>query len=103
MQNLSLKTFHHHHSAMWRKLPDGAEDGPFCPACNGEGRDMRLQLVQQPTTGRDYFLLFCPRKHVEKDAHHSGFQSGVRQEPTYRVPKDLIPDNYFSMPAPKPV
>jgi hypothetical protein len=33
-----------HHSVSWRLHPDGTEDGPFCPVCVGEGRDMRLIL-----------------------------------------------------------
>src|SRR5712691_4217749 len=32
-----VKSYVFHHSVCWRTLPDGSEDGPFCPVCVGEG------------------------------------------------------------------
>jgi hypothetical protein len=89
------KTFTHHHSVMWRIRPDGKEDGPFCPACNAERVDMRLTLVPQADQSRDYWLAWCPKQHVDP-RHKPQAWVGVRQEATYRVPKNLVAENYFS-------
>jgi len=90
-----FKTFTHHHSVMWRICPDGTEDGPFCPACNAGHLDMRLTPVPQANQSRDYWLLWCPKGHVDPRAKPQGY-AGPRLEATYRVPKNLVPENYFS-------
>lgn len=37
------RSYVQHHSAIWKRGPGGTEDGPFCPTCMGEGREMRLE------------------------------------------------------------
>ena len=88
-----LRTFIHHHSVIWRVRADGTEDGPFCPPCNAEGLDMRLMLVPIVDQTRDYWLLHCSKMHVDPRAKPQGIHT--KQEPTYRLPKNLVPENYF--------
>lgn len=89
-----FKTFAHHHPVMWRARPDGTEDGPFCPPCNAEHLDMRLTPVPNGDQSRDYWLVWCPKGHVDPRAKPQGFNF-PRQEATYRVPKNLVPEKLF--------
>jgi len=83
-ENEKFRSSVFHHSVNWRVLPDGSEDGPFCPVCHGEGVDMRLALRNVNQTGERWYLE-CPKPH-----RASG-------EPLfYTVPKNLVPpDRYF--------
>jgi hypothetical protein len=85
-ENERLKTFVFHHSVSWRTLADGTEDGPFCPVCLGEGVNMRLALnaTGDQTGGVLYFR--CPKTHVPP---------GKGREPSYPVPKELVPENRY--------
>jgi len=86
LENERLKTYAFHHSVNWRSLPDGKEDGPFCPTCVSEGVDMRLLLRSVLDQTGASLHLYCPKNHVE----------GVGREPSYAIPKALIPaDRYF--------
>jgi len=89
-----FRSYVQHHSVTWRLRPDGTENGPFCPACVGEGRDMPLILVPGVDQTRSYWLLYCPRGHVSDRAKSNGWEVR-KQEPTYAVPKQLVPDDYF--------
>jgi|SRR5271165_6067662 len=89
-----FKTFKHHHSVMWRINEDGTEDGPFCPPCNAEGRDTRLGIVPHADQTRDYWILYCPKGHLDPRAKQQGW-TPPKQEPTYRLPKTLLPEDYF--------
>jgi len=83
-----------HHSANWRVLPDGSEDGPFCPVCAGEGVDMRLALRDHVEQSGALWHLQCPKSHLAG----VGMQgiSGRGREISYAIPKELIPpDRYF--------
>jgi hypothetical protein len=83
-----------HHSVSWRLRPDGTEDGPFCPVCVGEGRDMRLILVPHVDQTREHFHLYCPKGHAGVADKNRPFHS-PKPDPHYVIPKELIPDNYF--------
>ncbi len=48
------RSYRQHHSVIWKLLREGEKDGPYCPACLGEGREMRLVL----------------RKHVDQSGKH---------------------------------
>jgi|SRR5271154_3455448 len=48
------RSYVQHHSVVWRLRPDGKEDGPFCPACVGEGRDMPLIPVRHVDASLPY-------------------------------------------------
>ncbi len=89
------KTFTHHHGVMWRLNPDSKEDGPFCPPCHAEGRYMRLAIAPRYDQTKDYWILWCPKSHIDSRVKPQGF-SPLKGEPTYHVPKSLVPDNYFS-------
>lgn len=92
-----FRSYVQHHSVIWRRRPDETEDGPFCPVCNGEGRDMRLILrpyVDQ-STGRYY--MYCPRLHAGKADKVAPF-IGASPEPIYEIPAELVPKDYFSLP-----
>jgi hypothetical protein len=86
------KTFVQHHSVMWRQIPDGKEDGPFCPVCIAADREMRLLVVPQADPGLEYWFLCCPAGHNKLQ----GFQTAPF--PHFYVPKELVPENYFSSP-----
>jgi hypothetical protein len=58
---------------------------------------MRLMLVPQGDQNRDYWLLHCPKVHVDPRAKPQGIQF-TKQEPIYRVPKSLLPEDYFFVP-----
>jgi hypothetical protein len=71
-----------HHSVNWRVLPDGPEDGPFCPICAGEGVDMRLTPDDVVDQNGEVWHLHCPKRHLAQ-----------------AVPKELVPPNrYFLTP-----
>jgi hypothetical protein len=79
-ENQRLKTSVFHHGVTWRKLPDGTEDGPFCPTCVGEGRD-NMRLILAPHVDQSGALLhfLCPTNNDR-----------------YQLPKELVPnDRYF--------
>ena len=88
------RSYAHHHSVTWRQRPDGSEDGPFCPACFGEGRDM--PLIPNPYASADLpdWLVYCPRGHVDAKAKPLGHWV-PKQEPIYRIPKDIVPKDRF--------
>jgi len=88
------RSFVQHHSVIWKLRADGTEDGPFCPACLGEGREMRLILWFQADQTRDYWLTYCPKGHIDHRVKPQGWNP-PKQEPTYAVPKGLVPENYF--------
>jgi hypothetical protein len=81
-----------HHSVIWRIRPDGTEDGPFCPACVAEGRDMRLILRPHVDQTQTHWHLYCPNAHVSVGGTRD---LGRGREPTYVLPKELVPENYF--------
>jgi hypothetical protein len=80
----------YHHSVTWKRRPDGTEDGPFCPVCVAENREMRLALVPRVNQSRGYWVLYCPQTHHPVE----GIQTAPG--PFFDVPKDLLPENYFS-------
>ena len=55
-----FRTYTHHHSVTWRQRPDGTEDGPFCPACFGEGRDMPLIQARDADRRLPYWVVCLP-------------------------------------------
>jgi hypothetical protein len=82
-----------HHSVSWRILADGSEDGPFCPICVTEGKDMRLTLRDHVDQTQAAWYLYCTKNHVEP----SGARDLSRgREPSYVVPKELVREEYFS-------
>ncbi len=87
-----------HHSVNWRALPDGKEDGPFCPVCAGEGVDMRLVLRDVVDQTQEFWYLRCPKSHVVGVG-----MEGIRgrgRELSYAVPKELVPEGrYFLRPS----
>jgi hypothetical protein len=85
-----FKSFTYHHSVNWKRLPDGSEDGPFCPVCIAVNREMRLALVPRANQSRDFWMLYCPQTHHPVE----GIQTAPG--PFFDVPKDLLPENYFS-------
>ena len=89
-----FKTFKHHDSVMWRLNLDGTEDGSFCPPCHAEGRESRLAIAPRYDQKRDFWMLWCPMSHVDPKVIPRGW-APMKEEPLYRVPKLLIPKNYF--------
>jgi hypothetical protein len=86
------QSFVHHHSVSWRKRDDGTEDGPFCPICVSEGCDMRLILRPIVDQTQTDWHLYCAKAHVSA----SGIRDlGRGREPTYVIPKSLLPADYF--------
>src|SRR5258708_37884740 len=63
-ENERLKTYMFHHSVSWRILPDGSEDGPFCPTCVSEGTAMRLVLREHIDQTQGLWYVYCPKSHV---------------------------------------
>jgi hypothetical protein len=95
----AINKFHsyvQHHSVTWRLRPDGKEDGPFCPVCIGEGREMRLILRPHIDQTGENWHLYCPRGHVSDGASTSAWNA-PKPEPTYIVPKRLLPEDYFCL------
>jgi hypothetical protein len=92
------RSYAQHHSVIWRLHPDGKEDGPFCPACQGEGREMRLILRPHIDQTGAIWHLHCPIVHVNPNAKSSGWEPR-KQEPTYAIPKELVPNDYFFLVA----
>ncbi|HVC90154.1 MAG TPA: hypothetical protein VND66_05980 [Acidobacteriaceae bacterium] len=91
------KSYVQHHSVIWKLRSDGTEDGPLCPACIGEDREMRLVLVPHFDQTGPFWIVYCPKGHVDHRAKTQGFQV-QKQESTYHVPKELLPENYFYCP-----
>jgi hypothetical protein len=86
-----------HHSANWRVLPDGSEDGPFCPVCAGEGVEMRLTLRGVVDQTGSVWHSQCPKSHLVGVGMEGLVGRG--REPVYAIPKDLVPPNrYFLTP-----
>jgi hypothetical protein len=94
-----LRSSNHHHSVMWRQRDDGTEDGPFCPICVSEAREMRLTIAPGSSRDKDYWLLYCPRGHGQPGTPNRSLLPVPG--PSYRVPKNLFPENYFYVPAPE--
>lgn len=88
------KSYVHHHSVTWKKIHDTKEDGPFCPTCIGEGREMRLTPKPNVSQETDVWFLWCPRGHLDPRAKQQGW-GPMKQEQTYRLPKTLVPAHYF--------
>lgn len=91
-----LRSYKHHHSVMWRHRADGTEDGPFCPICVSEGREMPLTIVPGSGQTNDSWLLYCPRGHGQPGTPNRSLLPVPG--PSYRVPKNLMPENYFYVP-----
>ena len=83
----------HHHSVIWRVRPDGTQDGPFCPVCVGDGRDMRLILRPHVDQTREWHL-YCPKGHAGVGDKARPLNM-PKPEPIYVIPKELVPENYF--------
>lgn len=82
-----------HHSVNWRVLPDGTEDGPFCPVCVSEGVNMRLILRGVVDQTKEFWHLQCPKSHLAGVGSEGILGRG--RELTYAVPKGLVPDNRY--------
>jgi hypothetical protein len=85
-ENEKLRSRVFHHSVNWRILLDGTEDGPFCPICASEGRDMRLAMSRGIPLDQTVWHFVCPPDHVPT--------SGGRQH-YYAVPKALVPEGRY--------
>lgn len=94
------RSYVQHHSAIWKIRPDGTEDGPYCPACMGEGREMRLVLWERADQSRTFWLTHCPKSHLDpRDKQAKGWMPGSTEQ-SYRTPKELVLENYFFLPTP---
>jgi hypothetical protein len=83
-----------HHSVDWRVLPDGGQDGPFCPVCAGDGVEMRLVLRRVVDQTGPLLHFECPKSHLA-GIGIEGYR-GRGRELTYAIPKELIvSDRYF--------
>jgi hypothetical protein len=91
-ENEKFRTYVFHHSVNWRKLPDGSEDGPFCPTCVSEGKDRRLILKDHVDQTQAFWYLYCPTSHVGSSAVRDLSRG---REPSYAVPKELVPENRY--------
>lgn len=92
-ENQRFKTFRFHHNVSWRAQPDGTEDGPFCPVCVAEGRDMRLMLRAHVDQTGTLLHFQCPKSHSEPGAVRD---LGRGREAVYSIPRELLPnDRYF--------
>jgi hypothetical protein len=94
-ENERLKAYVFHHSVNWRTLPNGTEDGPFCPSCVSEGVDMRLLLNPVVDQTGPVLHFQCPKSHFEGGAIRD-YSRG--REPSYAIPKELIPENRYIIP-----
>ncbi len=92
-ENEKLRICVFHHSVNWRRLPDGSEDGPFCPVCAGEGVDMRLMLRGVVDQSGPVWHLQCPKSHLA-GVGIEGFR-GKGRELSYAIPKELLPENRY--------
>lgn len=92
----TLKSRVQHHSVVWRIRADGTEDGPFCPVCVGDGRDMRLILLPHVDQTGQRLHLYCPKSHAGAADKHRPFHY-PNPEPHYAIPKELVPSDYFSL------
>jgi len=87
------KSFVFHHSVYWHSPPDKPEDGPFCPICFGEDREMRL-ILRGPHVDSERLIFACVKSHVENPGKRA--EMGATTEPRYNIPKELIPADRYS-------
>jgi hypothetical protein len=88
------KAYTYHHSVSWKKLEDGKEDGPFCPTCLGDGKEMRLQLRPHVDQSGDYLFVWCPKLHIDPRGKQQTWTP--KEESRYKIPRDLVAENYFA-------
>jgi len=91
-ENETLKSTVFHHSVSWRKVPDGPEDGPFCPICVSEGINMRLVFRDHVDQSGAFWFLPCPKTHVGTSVVRD---LGRGREPVYTVPKELVAEGRY--------
>ncbi len=93
-----LQSYVHHHSVTWRRRSDATEEGPYCPACFGEGKTMPLILVPNYDQNRNFWSVWCPKGHIDPRVKPQGPWQGAKQEAVYRIPKELVPNDRFYSP-----
>jgi hypothetical protein len=82
------KAYELHHSVVWKRLPDRAEVGPFCPICRGkDGKDMPLHFRGPLNSDAETLLFTCPIQHVAK---------GEGRNVMYHVPKSFVPEARYT-------
>ena len=79
--------YEHKFNVLWRKVDDGKYVGPFCPICNGEGKEMPLRPAPGYDATKDYFNMAC---HLLHQASNFPRPTPI----TYQVPKSEIPENW---------
>jgi hypothetical protein len=90
-----IRDYKQHDSVVWRRSPEGFEDGPFCPVCLSDGRETRLVVNPDFRPNPGLFNLYCPKAH-----HASPHPLSKAPGPYFTVPRHLIPENYFFSPMP---
>jgi hypothetical protein len=86
-ENNRLKATTFHHGVSWRARLEDTEDGPFCPICIAEGKDMRLMLRQHVDQTGASLHFQCPKSHGEQ---------GAARDPVYSLPRELVPEGRYA-------
>jgi len=75
--------YEHRFSVLWRKGDDGKYVGPFCPICNGNGKEMPMRPAPGYDQTKEHFNMAC-------NVHHP---QAIRptMPVTYQVPKSEVP------------
>jgi hypothetical protein len=89
-ENERLRTYRFHHSVYWRVMPDGSEDGPFCPICVAGRTDMRLMMSRGIPKDESVWHFSCPAGHLPE---------GRGREHVYAVPRSLVPEGRYVLPT----
>jgi hypothetical protein len=79
--------YEHRFSVLWRKGDNGSFVGPFCPICNGDGKEMPLRPAPGYDQSKDYFNMAC-------NVHHQAASMRPSTPVTYQVPKSEVPERW---------
>jgi hypothetical protein len=83
------KMWEFHHSVSWKKLPGGTEEGPYCPACRADRREMPLTMRGLHVSNPDVFLFSCSVDHGQSRQPRGGL---------FQIPKNLIKEDRYVNP-----
>jgi len=79
--------YEHRFNVLWRKGDDGKYIGPFCPVCNGNGKEMPLRPAPGYDTTKDWYYMACNVFHQQAMKHPN-------TPITYQVLKTELPENW---------
>jgi hypothetical protein len=79
--------YEHRFNVLWRKGDDGKYIGPFCPICNGAGKEMPLRPAHGYDKSQAWYYMAC----------HTFHQQAMQAPGTpiiYQILKSEIPENW---------